>query len=59
VTEQALIRRINHQLPEHHQLHKARAHQQCDLGTYYVVDHSTNSIVASRIDDLEKFLMSA
>jgi hypothetical protein len=52
MTEGALIRRINRRLPEYHKLHKARPREQHDLGSYYVVDHYRNSIVAHHIDDL-------
>jgi hypothetical protein len=55
-TERGLIRKINRQLPDHEKLHKARPHQQWAVGTYYVVDRNNNTIVASHIDDLDRFL---
>jgi hypothetical protein len=55
-TERGLIRKINRQLPEHEKLHKARPQHQRAVGTYYVVDHYHNTVVASHIDDLERFL---
>ena len=56
MSEQSLIRKINRRLPEYHQLHKARPHEQLDLGTYYVVDHYRNIVVSYRIGNLEEFL---
>jgi hypothetical protein len=57
MSEQSLIRRINRRLPEYHQLHKARPHEQFDLGPYFVVDHYRNVVVDYRIDDLETYFV--
>jgi hypothetical protein len=54
-SERGLIRKINRHLPEHEKLHKARPHLQWAVGTYYVVDHNTNTIVAKHIEDLDRF----
>jgi hypothetical protein len=54
--ERNLMRRINDFLPPRHQIHKARPDEIVDLGPYYVKDHYAQDIVATNIDDLEKFL---
>ena len=50
------MRQINDHLPPRHQIHKARPEEIGDLGLYYVKDHYAQDIVATNIDDLEKFL---
>lgn len=58
MSEQALIRRINRRLPEHHKLHKARRHEQFHLGNYYVFDLCGKCIVEYGVEDLEEYYAS-
>ena len=55
-TERGLIGKINRWLPEHEKMRKARPQHRWAVGTYYVADENLNTVVASHIEDLERFL---
>lgn len=65
VSERALIARINRKMvtaePWGKKLCKARKGSMAEnnLGTYYVIDTYRNSVIDSRIEDLEKFARDA